>query len=233
MRTFFLCSVLLATLSLSINQVQGQEVGDPVTYTEGRVIYTAVLDPDLDTVSPVAVSTTLIAATTTARVITTAAVVATTALTVCHWSITTYEAMLASRPFREKARCDSCKLPKENRSGTFCGAAFEETRFQKFYLLGAPQHGQFKQMGGAAAGGGAGTLTTQTGLQSISGYVAPVATVAPSPTNYGSGTILSPSEIPGYSGALNTGGVSSDGIKLNVAKVVVGSIAGAVIFALM
>jgi len=76
-------------------------------------------------------------------------------------------------------------------------------------------------------------LTTNTGLQTISGYTPPDATVAPSPTNYSSGTILQASEIPGYTGKQNTEGVSSGGIKLSVTKVVMGSIAGAVVFALM
>ncbi|WFD31133.1 hypothetical protein MSPP1_002167 [Malassezia sp. CBS 17886] len=40
--------------------------------------------------------------------------------------------------------------------------------------------------------------TTQTGLQSISGYTAPKQTATPTPTDFATGSILSPSEVPGY-----------------------------------
>lgn len=44
-------------LAVSSAQVLAQVAGDPVTYTNGGVVYTAVLDPDLDTVSDRPVST--------------------------------------------------------------------------------------------------------------------------------------------------------------------------------
>lgn len=50
-------SLLIAAVALTANQVVAQEAGDPVTYTEGGVVYTAVLDPDLDTVSDAPYST--------------------------------------------------------------------------------------------------------------------------------------------------------------------------------
>lgn len=55
-----IASTSVATiLALSAVKVaaQVQQAGDPVTYTNGGVVYTAVLDPDLDTVSDRPVST--------------------------------------------------------------------------------------------------------------------------------------------------------------------------------
>lgn len=99
------------------------------------------------------------------------------------------------------------------------------------------QHSQltlfrFLLQGGAALGGGGGTLSTQTGLQTISGYNPPAATAAPEPTNMSSGTILSASQIPGYTGKENTDGISSGSSKILISQVALGLVGGAVIFAL-
>ena len=90
----------------------------------------------------------------------------------------------------------------------------------------------------AALGGGGGQITTQTGLQTISGYDPPANTAVPEPTNFSQGTILSPSQIPGYTGKENSqgvsgGGVSSDGVKLNVGRMALASTVGAIVFALL
>lgn len=50
-------SVVVATIVLGAFHAAAQDVGDPVTYTNGGVVYTAILDPDLDTVSDAPVST--------------------------------------------------------------------------------------------------------------------------------------------------------------------------------
>lgn len=91
----------------------------------------------------------------------------------------------------------------------------------------------FLLQGGAALGGGGGALTTQTGLQTIAGYNPPAATRPPSPTNFSSGVILSASDIPGYTGQENSKGVSSGSVKLGVAKLIVGAVAGAAVFAML
>ncbi|PWN47375.1 hypothetical protein IE53DRAFT_390482 [Violaceomyces palustris] len=63
----------------------------------------------------------------------------------------------------------------------------------------------------AAAGGGGGQPTTYTGLQTISGYTPPPSVALPSPTA-AVGTIIAPSQIPGYGNSSNfgTSGSSSD-----------------------
>lgn len=55
----------------------------------------------------------------------------------------------------------------------------------------------------AAAGGGGGSPTVYTGLQTISGYDPPPASVYPDPV-VSQGTILSPNQIPGYGDQANT-----------------------------
>lgn len=57
MRLLLAASAASVILALAVAQVNGQAAGDPVTYTDGGVVYTAVLDPDLDTVSDAPVST--------------------------------------------------------------------------------------------------------------------------------------------------------------------------------
>lgn len=91
----------------------------------------------------------------------------------------------------------------------------------------------FRLQGGAALGGGGGALTTQTGLQVISGYTPPDATTPASPVAVSSGTSLAASQIPGYTGTENTDGVSSGSAKLLIANLAVGFIGGAAIVALM
>ncbi|KAK0526597.1 hypothetical protein OC834_004747 [Tilletia horrida] len=61
-----------------------------------------------------------------------------------------------------------------------------------------------------AAGGGAGVPTTQATLQSISGYNPPPSTAIPAPSP-NQGTIVSPSDIPGYTNAAGGGGSSANG----------------------
>ncbi|EPQ30394.1 uncharacterized protein PFL1_01920 [Pseudozyma flocculosa PF-1] len=56
-----------------------------------------------------------------------------------------------------------------------------------------------------AAGGGSGVLTTYTGVQTISGYQPPATRPIPTPTPSG-GTIISPSDIPGYGSQSSDGG---------------------------
>lgn len=51
MRLSIASTSVAAILALSAGKVAAQVAGDPVTYTTGGVVYTAVLDPDLDTVS--------------------------------------------------------------------------------------------------------------------------------------------------------------------------------------
>lgn len=51
MRISIASTSIAALLAITAGRVAAQEAGDPVTYTNGGVIYTAVLDPDLDTVS--------------------------------------------------------------------------------------------------------------------------------------------------------------------------------------
>lgn len=90
----------------------------------------------------------------------------------------------------------------------------------------------------AALGGGGGQITSQTGLQTISGYDPPANTAVPEPTNFSSGSILSASQIPGYTGKENSqgvsgGGVSSDGVKLNVGKFALAGTVGAIVFAML
>lgn len=85
-------------------------------------------------------------------------------------------------------------------------------------------------MQAALGGGGGGAQTSQTGLQVISGYDPPASTQPPEPTNYSQGKILSPSQIPGYTGKENSQGVSSSGVKLNPVVLSLGCVFGAALF---
>ncbi|WFC99810.1 hypothetical protein MYAM1_002556 [Malassezia yamatoensis] len=55
---------------------------------------------------------------------------------------------------------------------------------------------------GAALGGGAGAPATHVSMESISGYTAPPSSAIPTPSNFKTGTILSPSQISGYAEAM-------------------------------
>ncbi|KAL9940500.1 hypothetical protein V8E36_001205 [Tilletia maclaganii] len=59
-----------------------------------------------------------------------------------------------------------------------------------------------------AAGGGAGVPTTIQTLQSISGYDPPPSTAIP-PPRVPTGTVVSPPDIPGYTGAAAASGAGS------------------------
>lgn len=85
----------------------------------------------------------------------------------------------------------------------------------------------------ALGGGGGGVQTTQTGLQTISGYNPPDNTSPPAPENYSSGSILVPSQIPGYTGKENSQGVTSGTIRLDVGRTLVGAMIGAAVFAFL
>ncbi|KAL4399082.1 hypothetical protein ACI68E_004482 [Malassezia pachydermatis] len=80
------------------------------------------------------------------------------------------------------------------------------------------QANQNGAIAGAALGGGAGAApaTTATTPASISGYTPPPSSDIPKPTNFSSGTILSPNDIDGYSDAIKFAASSSSTVSVSM-----------------